>query len=53
MEESTEKLMETIVDTVNQKVQDALKKLQEYTNEKSEKTQKQLNELRGHQQTSK
>jgi hypothetical protein len=46
MEEITEKLMEKLQDTVNQKVQDALKKFQDTTNKKLEKTQKQLNELR-------
>jgi F0F1-type ATP synthase membrane subunit b/b' len=46
MEEVTEKLLEKILDTVNQKVQDALKKFQDTTNEELEKIQKQLNEFR-------
>jgi hypothetical protein len=46
MEEITEKLMEKILHMVNRKVQDALKKFQNTTNKKPEKTQKQLNELR-------
>jgi acyl-CoA reductase-like NAD-dependent aldehyde dehydrogenase len=46
MGEITEKLMEKLQNTVNKKVQDALKNFQDTTNEKLEKTQKQLNELR-------
>jgi ElaB/YqjD/DUF883 family membrane-anchored ribosome-binding protein len=46
MEEITEKLMEQILDIVNKKVQDALKKFQDTTNQILVKTQKQLNELR-------
>jgi hypothetical protein len=42
----TEKLMEELQDTVNQKVQDVLKKYHDTTNKKLEKTQKQRNELR-------
>jgi hypothetical protein len=41
MEEITGKLMERILDMVNQKVQDALKKYQGTTNKKLEKIQKQ------------
>jgi hypothetical protein len=37
MEDITEKLMEKILDRVNQKVQDALKKFQDTTNKKHEK----------------
>jgi hypothetical protein len=44
MKEITEKLMEKILDMVNQKVQDALKKSQDTKNEEHEKTQKQINE---------
>jgi hypothetical protein len=40
MEEITEKIMEKILDTVNQKVQDALKKFQDITNKEHEKTTK-------------
>jgi hypothetical protein len=46
MEEITEKLMEKILDSVNQKVQDTLKKFQGTKNKQHEKTQKQINELR-------
>jgi Zn-dependent M16 (insulinase) family peptidase len=46
MEEITEKLMEKLQDTINQKLQDALKKVQDTTNKKLEKTKKQLNGLR-------
>jgi hypothetical protein len=46
MKEVTEKLMEKILDTVNQKVQDALKKFQDTTNKELEKTQKQLYEIK-------
>jgi DNA-binding protein YbaB len=45
MDEITEKLMEKLQDMVNQKVQDALKKYQDTTNKKLEKTQAQLREL--------
>jgi hypothetical protein len=38
--------MEKIVDMVDQKVQDALKKYQDTKNKEHEKTQKQINELR-------
>jgi phosphopantothenoylcysteine synthetase/decarboxylase len=38
--------MEKLKDTVNKKVQDTLKKFQDTTNIKLEKTQKHLNELR-------
>jgi hypothetical protein len=43
LEEITEKLMEKIIDTINQNVQDALKKLQDTKNKEHEKTQKQMN----------
>jgi hypothetical protein len=46
MEEITEKLVEKKKDTVNHKVQYGLKKYQDTTNKRLEKTQKQLNELR-------
>jgi hypothetical protein len=46
MEAVTQNFMEKILDKVNQKEQDALKKFQDTTNEELEKTQKQLNELR-------
>jgi uncharacterized protein involved in exopolysaccharide biosynthesis len=39
--------MEKILDVVNQNVQDALKKFQDTKNKEYEKTQKQINELRG------
>jgi hypothetical protein len=39
----TENFMEMILDTVNQKVQDALKKFQDTKNKEYEKTQKQMN----------
>jgi cell division protein FtsX len=42
----TEKLMEKIQDTVNQRVENALKKFKDITNKKFEKPWKQLNELR-------
>jgi cell division protein FtsX len=38
--------MEKILDMVNQKVQDALKKFQDITNKKLEDAQKQLKELK-------
>jgi flagellar biosynthesis chaperone FliJ len=47
MEKDTENLIEKIPDMVNQKVQDALKKFQDTINEECEKTQKQINGLRG------
>jgi hypothetical protein len=40
--------MEKILDMVNQKVQDALKKFQDTKNKEHEKIQKQKNELREH-----
>jgi hypothetical protein len=46
MDKLIEKLMEKLQDTVNQKVQDALKKFEDTTNKELAKTQKQLNELR-------
>jgi hypothetical protein len=46
-EEITENFMENILDAVNQNVQDALKKFQDTKNKEHEKTQKQINELRG------
>jgi hypothetical protein len=39
--------MEMTLDTVNQNTQDALKKFQDTKNKEYEKTQKQINELRG------
>jgi hypothetical protein len=48
-EEITENFMEKILDMVNQKVQDAFKKFQGTTSKEHEKTQKQINELRGKQ----
>jgi hypothetical protein len=45
--------MEKLQETVNQNVQDKLKQYQDTTNKKLKKTQKQLNELRGLQQTPK
>jgi cobalamin biosynthesis Co2+ chelatase CbiK len=38
--------MENILNTVNQKVQDALKKVQDTKTKEYEKTQKQINELK-------
>jgi hypothetical protein len=46
LEEITEKLMEKIIDMVNQNVQEALKKFQDTKNKKHEKTQKQISELK-------
>jgi hypothetical protein len=46
-EKITVKLMDKIIDMVNQSVQDALKKLLDTKNKNNEKTQKQLNEVRG------
>jgi cell division protein FtsX len=46
MKDVTKKLMEKILDMVNQKVQDALKKFQDITNKKLEDAQKQLKELK-------
>jgi hypothetical protein len=43
--------MEKILDTVKQKVQNALKKFQDTKSKEHEKTQKEINELRGLQQT--
>jgi anthranilate/para-aminobenzoate synthase component I len=43
LEESTETFMERILDMVNQKVQDALKKFQDTKNKEHEKTQEQMN----------
>jgi hypothetical protein len=53
LEEITEKFMEKILHMVNQNVQDTLKKLQDTKNKEHEMTQKQINELRELQQTSK
>jgi hypothetical protein len=39
--------MEMLLDKVNQKVQEALKKFQETKNKEYEKTQRQINELLG------
>jgi hypothetical protein len=47
LQEITEKFMEKIIDMVNQNVQDWLKKFQDTKNKGHEKTQKQMNELRG------
>jgi protein required for attachment to host cells len=44
MDDIIEKLMEKVQDIVKQKVQYKLKKYQDTTNKKPEKTQKQLNE---------
>jgi uncharacterized protein involved in exopolysaccharide biosynthesis len=46
LEEITEKLINKILDMVNQNVQDAFKKFQDTKNKEHEKTQKQINELR-------
>jgi sugar-specific transcriptional regulator TrmB len=46
-QEVTENFMEKILDMVSQNVQDALKKFQDTKNKEHEKTQKQINELRG------
>jgi hypothetical protein len=43
----TENFMEMILDTVNQSIQDGLKKFQDTKNKEYEKTQKQINELIG------
>jgi esterase/lipase len=43
----TENFMEKILDVVNQKVQDTLKKFHDTKNKEYEKTQKPVNELRG------
>jgi uncharacterized protein involved in exopolysaccharide biosynthesis len=42
-----DKFMKKILDMVNQNVQDGLKKFQDTKNKEYEKTQKQINELRG------
>jgi hypothetical protein len=47
LQEITKNFMEEILDMVNQNIQDALKKLQDTKNKEHEKTQKQINELRG------
>jgi molecular chaperone DnaK (HSP70) len=47
LQEITENFMEKILHMVNQNVQDALKKFQDTKNKEYEKTQKQINELRG------
>jgi hypothetical protein len=39
--------MKNILDVINQNVQDALNKFQDTENKEHEKTQKQVNELRG------
>jgi hypothetical protein len=46
MEEIIEKLMEKMLNMVDQKVQDVLNKFQDIKNKEHEKTQKQINELR-------
>jgi ABC-type transporter Mla subunit MlaD len=43
----TENFMDMILDTVNQNIQEALKKFQDTKNKEYEKTQKQINELIG------
>jgi molecular chaperone DnaK (HSP70) len=43
----TENFMEMILDMVNQNIQEALKKFQDTKNKEYEKTQKQINELKG------
>jgi ribosomal protein S3AE len=47
LQEITENFMEKILGMVNQNVQDALKELQDTKNKEHEKTQKQINELKG------
>jgi hypothetical protein len=47
LEEISEKFMEKILNMANQNVQDALKKCQDTKNKGHEKTQKQINKLRG------
>jgi polyhydroxyalkanoate synthesis regulator phasin len=47
LQEITENFMENTLDMVNQNVQDVLKKFQDTKNKEHEKTQKQINELRG------
>jgi polyhydroxyalkanoate synthesis regulator phasin len=47
LQEITENFMEKILDIVNQNVHDVLKKFQDTKNKEHEKTQKQINELRG------
>jgi methionyl-tRNA synthetase len=47
LQEITENFMEKILHMVNQNVQDALKKFQDTKNKEYEKTQKQINDLRG------
>jgi hypothetical protein len=47
LQEITENFMEKIPGVVNQYVQDALKKFQDTKNKEHEKTQKEINELRG------
>jgi hypothetical protein len=52
LEKISEKFMEKTLDMVCQKVQDALTKFQDtHTKKKHDKAQKQINELRGLQQT--
>jgi hypothetical protein len=46
LEEINEKLMEKILDMVNQNVQNAFKKFQDTKNKEHEKTQKQINKFR-------
>jgi adenylate kinase family enzyme len=46
-------LMEKLQDKVKENIQNQLKEYQDNTNKRVEKTQKQLNKLRGLQQTSK
>jgi hypothetical protein len=46
LEDTTKKIMEKILDIVNQNVQDALKKFQDTKNKEHGKTQKKIKELR-------
>jgi hypothetical protein len=43
----TENFMEMLLDMVNQNIQEALKKVQDNKNKEYEKTQKQINEIKG------
>jgi hypothetical protein len=45
MGEVTEKILEKMIDIVNQKIQEALKNFQDTTSKETEKAQKQLNKL--------
>jgi polyhydroxyalkanoate synthesis regulator phasin len=48
MDKITEKFTEKLQDRFNEKIQNVLKKYQDTTNKKLDKTWKQLNELREH-----